>query len=706
MSNLRLALRMLFRTPALSAIAVLSLAIGIGANAAIFSLYNQMLLRPLPVRDPAGLVNLGAPGPKPGSQSSNQAGSSETTFSYLMFRDLEKAQTRFSGVAAHRILEANVGFKAQTTTGPGMLVSGSYFGVLGLTPAAGRLIGIDDDRTPGAHEVVVLSHGYWQTRFAMSPAVIGDALIINGVSMTVIGVAPQGFTGTTLGALPNVFVPLSMRERLLAGWKGLDNRRNYWAYVFARLQPGATIESAQAAVNVPYRAIINDLEAGLQEGHEPGDDDPVPGQAGDRRSRRAGPEPPDGQRAQPAVPAAGGDGVRPPHRLRQHRQPAARARCGACERDGGAPVDRGQPVAGGTAAPHRVGGARGARGRLRPAGGPGHAQRHHRHGAGAGHVVPEQPDRPVDAGVLRRRGHRDRAPVRPLSGAAQHAARSGDRNQEHGRPAVRRARRLALPHRPRDDADRALDDAADPGRALHEEPREHHARRPWHPDREARHLRPRPGSERLLAGAIEGALRTGGGRARRGARRQRRRRRHRPAPGRQQLGQRRDGHRDDVRPGRRHRLDVQRGQPRLLRDRRHAAPGRARLHARRHPGRPEGRHHQRGVRAEVQDHGPGNRVAHDERDRRQRQARHRDRRPREGRQVQRSQARDPAGVLHAVSPGRQRSAASRSTPGPGSPRTSCSRRSPASSPAWTRISRSRISRRWRPRCGRTSASTG
>src|SRR5262245_63011599 len=115
--NLRFAFRMLLRTPALSLFAILSLAIGIGANAAIFSLYNQMLLRPLPVRDPYGLVNLGAPGPKPGSQSSNQAGQTEYVFSYPMFRDLEKAKTRFSGIAAHRILETNVGFKGQTTKG-------------------------------------------------------------------------------------------------------------------------------------------------------------------------------------------------------------------------------------------------------------------------------------------------------------------------------------------------------------------------------------------------------------------------------------------------------------------------------------------------------------------------------------------------------------------------------------------------------------
>jgi predicted permease len=269
MPNLRLALRMLFRTPALTAVAILSLAIGIGANAAIFSLYNQMLLRPLPVREAGRLVNLGAPGPKHGSQSSNNAGSSEYTFSYPMFRDLEKAKTRFSGIAAHRLLDANLQFSGQTSTGLGMFVSGGYFGVLGLTPAAGRLLGPDDDRNPGAHQVAVLSHGYWQRRFATSPAVIGQPIVVNGVPMTIVGVAPEGFTGTTMGSLPQVFVPLSMRERLIPGWKGLDNRRNYWAYVFARLQPGVTIDQAKAAVDVPYAAIVNDVEAGLQQGMSP-----------------------------------------------------------------------------------------------------------------------------------------------------------------------------------------------------------------------------------------------------------------------------------------------------------------------------------------------------------------------------------------------------------------------------------------------------
>ena len=266
MTNLRLAVRMLVRAPTLSAIAILSLAIGIGANAAIFSLYNQLLLRPLPVADPGALVNLRAPGPKPGSSSSNSAGSREYTFSYPMFRDLERAPTRFSGIAGHRLVKTNLAFENQTTAGQGMLVSGSYFGLLGLTPATGRLIALDDDRTPGARDVVVLSHAWWRRRFAMSPGVVGQTLLVNGVPMTIIGVAPEGFAGTTIGEVPQVFVPLSMRERLGAGWKGFENRRSYWVYVFGRLKPGVTAEDAAAAVNVPYTALINDVEAGLQKG--------------------------------------------------------------------------------------------------------------------------------------------------------------------------------------------------------------------------------------------------------------------------------------------------------------------------------------------------------------------------------------------------------------------------------------------------------
>src|SRR4051812_9994640 len=164
MRNLTLAFRTLFRTPFISVVAVLSLALGIGANAAIYSLFDQLLLRPLPVYQPDRLVGFGAPGPNPGSQSCTHAGGCDEGFSYPMFRDLEASRTGFSGIAAHRVFEANVAYKNQTLNGDGMLVSGSYFPVLGIRPALGRLLTPNDDRTIGGEFVAVLGYDYWQTK--------------------------------------------------------------------------------------------------------------------------------------------------------------------------------------------------------------------------------------------------------------------------------------------------------------------------------------------------------------------------------------------------------------------------------------------------------------------------------------------------------------------------------------------------------------
>lgn len=268
MRNLRLAARTLARTPFVSLVAILSLALGIGANSAIFSLFDQILLRPLPVAAPDELVNFGAPGPKRGSTSCNQAGSCEEIFSYPMFRDLERVQTSFTGIAAHRIFGANLAYGGQTESEDGVLVSGSYFPVLGIQPAVGRLFTADDDRTPGGHPVAVLSHDYWRRRFQEDPSILGQSLIVNGQALTVIGVAPRGFEGTTLGSRPSVFVPLTMRGQMEQAFKdaGLENRQAYWAYLFARLEPGVTLQQAQVAINGPYRAIINDVEAPLQQG--------------------------------------------------------------------------------------------------------------------------------------------------------------------------------------------------------------------------------------------------------------------------------------------------------------------------------------------------------------------------------------------------------------------------------------------------------
>ena len=265
--DVRYALRMFRRAPAFTVVAVLMLALGIGANAAVFSLFHNLLLRPLPVPEPEQLVNLSAPGPKPGPKSCSGVGECEAVFSYPMFRDLERVQTVFSGIAAHRDLEVNLGYRGQTLKGAGMLVSGSYFSVLGQRPALGRLLGPDDDRSVGGPDVVVLSYEYWQNQCGARSDVLNEVMFVNGFAMTVVGVAPQGFEGTTLGLKPQVFVPITMRWRMQP-FPGSppENRRGYWVYLFARLKPGVAAEQARAAIDPSYRAIINDIEAPLQEG--------------------------------------------------------------------------------------------------------------------------------------------------------------------------------------------------------------------------------------------------------------------------------------------------------------------------------------------------------------------------------------------------------------------------------------------------------
>jgi predicted permease len=266
MSSLKFAFRTLFKTPFVTIIAIVSLALGIGANAAIFSCFNTMLLQALTVPQPAQLVNLAAPGPKPGSQSCNQAGDCDVVFSYAMFRDLQKVQSVFTGIAAHRLFGANLAYQGQTMNGEGVLVSGNYFQVLQVRPALGRLFDSNDDRLVGEAAVVVLSHAYWTTRFAANPSVLNQGLIVNGQTLTIVGVAPRDFSGTTLGSKPQVFVPITLRGVMNPGFNAWANRQTYWAYLFARLRPGVSIDTARLALNAQYHAIVNDIEAPLNKG--------------------------------------------------------------------------------------------------------------------------------------------------------------------------------------------------------------------------------------------------------------------------------------------------------------------------------------------------------------------------------------------------------------------------------------------------------
>ena len=266
LGNIRLAFRHLRKSPFVTAVAIASLALGIGANAAIFSLIDQVLLRPLPVVEPSRLVNFKAPGPNPGSQSCSQIGHCDEVFSWLMYQDLQREQKVFTGIAGHVGFGANISAQGRTLSAGGLLVSGSYFPVLGLAPAYGRLIGPDDARNPGDGRVAVLGYDYWRGALGGDPGVVGKTIIINGQSLEIIGVAPRGFQGTTLGQIPKVYVPITLRETMNPGWKGFDKRRSYWVYLFARLKPGVSIEQASASINPQYSAALQNVEAALQVG--------------------------------------------------------------------------------------------------------------------------------------------------------------------------------------------------------------------------------------------------------------------------------------------------------------------------------------------------------------------------------------------------------------------------------------------------------
>jgi len=267
MRQLTLALRMLRKTPFVTAVAVLSLALGIGANAAIYSMFDQLLLRALPVPNAHELVNIAAPGPMPGSTSCNQQGDCDEIFSYPMYRDLEAKQTALAGIAASRLFGASLAIDNEPSLGEAAWVSGTYFSTLGVSAALGRTFGPEDDRIPDGHDIVVVSHTLWRDRFGLRPDVVGKTMIVNGRTMEIIGVLPEWFEGTTKGSRPLVYVPLAMRWAFsTTGYKGYENRRDYSLYVFGRLKPGSDAAATATALTAMYRPILVDVEAPLQEG--------------------------------------------------------------------------------------------------------------------------------------------------------------------------------------------------------------------------------------------------------------------------------------------------------------------------------------------------------------------------------------------------------------------------------------------------------
>lgn len=243
----RYALRGLRRNPGFALIVILTLGLGIGANTSIFSLLDQVLLRRLPVRAPDELVLLDGPGAFQGRTMNLQ------TFSYPMYRDFRDRTRVFSGVLGRMPVDLTATWNGQSERVAGDLVTGNYFEVLGVRPALGRLFTAADDRTPGAHPVVVLSYGFWQRRFGGNPAVLNQVLSLNGHPMTIVGVSARGFEGVSVGGAPDVMVPMMMKAQMTPTWDDLENRRSRWLTVMARLKPGVTREQAEAQMNVVYR---------------------------------------------------------------------------------------------------------------------------------------------------------------------------------------------------------------------------------------------------------------------------------------------------------------------------------------------------------------------------------------------------------------------------------------------------------------------
>ena len=191
-------------------------------------------------------------------------GECQCVFSYPMFKDLEREQNVFAGIAAHIPFGSNLTYSGQSESVNTLFVSGSYFAVLGLQPALGRLFSPADDGVVDEPHAVVLSYDYWQSRFGGNSGIIGQTLKLNGQSMMIIGVAPRRFTGTTAGAERKIFAPITMLRHARPAYRDFGDRKYYEFYLFARLKPGVSMEQAALAINIPYRHIINEVEAPLQ----------------------------------------------------------------------------------------------------------------------------------------------------------------------------------------------------------------------------------------------------------------------------------------------------------------------------------------------------------------------------------------------------------------------------------------------------------
>jgi len=247
-------LRTLRRSPGFVAVAALTLALGIGANTAIFSLLDQILLRLLPVKNPQQLVLLTMRGRHYGNNWGGNA------ISHPMFRDFQAHNEVFSGMFCRFPHSVSLTVGGQAERAEAELVSGTYFSVLGVGTALGRTFTPEDDRVPNGYPLVMLSYSFWKQRFGGDPEILGKALTVNGHNMTVIGVAQAGFDGVELGYSPKLFIPVMMQQQIIVGNPTmLTDRRTRWVNAFGRLKPGVTQEKAKAALQ-PFMHSMLEME--------------------------------------------------------------------------------------------------------------------------------------------------------------------------------------------------------------------------------------------------------------------------------------------------------------------------------------------------------------------------------------------------------------------------------------------------------------
>ncbi len=257
LQDLRYAVRQLRKLPGFTLTVVLTLALGIGANAAVFTIFDQALLRMLPVQRPQELVRFVWTGSFSGSASSF-GGDSSNYFSYPMYKNLRDQNQVFTGILAADRISVGVSWHNQAETREGEIVTGNYFQLLGLKPAVGRLLTPQDDTAKNANPVVVLSYSYWKTRFAGAREVAGQTVLINGHPFTILGVAPENFSSAIGGYRPGVFLPISMQE-IAMPWAAprddLNNHQAIWLTLVARLKPGITAEKAEAGLGPLWHSL-------------------------------------------------------------------------------------------------------------------------------------------------------------------------------------------------------------------------------------------------------------------------------------------------------------------------------------------------------------------------------------------------------------------------------------------------------------------